>query len=222
MTRHSWTKVGVGALALAVACTLAWWAYQQAQKRELQRNVVALAQDATLRLRESLGLLAAGAEARARLEAHFAALEDSVARTQTLDDSVHPELVRAAAAYVTDVHALLRRQRALHSGRDAVRADIEEIDNHLRAAGNRSPEWIRQALALNQRLQRDFFDYRMAAGGLEKSLRDLGETSPRLRTFVPAAAVIEDDLVLAAGKRLGELSTQVERQVENATRLPSA
>jgi hypothetical protein len=222
MTRQSWTKFGGGALALTIACMLAWWAYQQVQKREVQRDVVALAQDATARLRESLGLLAAGAEAHARLEAHFAALEDSVAKTQALDASVHPELVRAAAAYVTDVHALLRRQRALHAGRDAVRADIGEIDNHLRAAGTRSPEWIRQALALNQRLQRNFFDYRMAAGGLEKSLRDLSETSPRLRTFVPAAAVIEDDLVLAAEKRLLELSTQVERQVENARRLPAA
>jgi uncharacterized membrane protein YccC len=221
MTKHSWITVGVGALALAIACTLAWWAYRETQKRELQQDVVALVQDSTARLREALGLLTAGAEARAKQEAHFTALEDSVGKTQALDASIYPALVQAAYAYVTDVHALLRRQLALHVGRDAVRADIGAINNHLRAAGTRSPEWIRQALALNQRLQRSFFDYRFAAGGLEKSLRALDDTSLRLRTFVPAAVVIEKDLIFAAEKRLLELSTQIEQQVENARKLPA-
>jgi len=220
MTKHSWTSVGVGALALAIACALAWWVYRGIQKRELQQEVVALAQDSTARLRDALGLLGAGTEARAKLEAHFTALEGSVGKTQALDRSIYPALVQAAHAYVTDVHALLRRQLALHAGRDAVHADIGEIGNHLRAAGTRSPEWIRQALALNQRLERSFFDYRLAAGGLEKSLSALHDTSLRLRTFVPAAVVIEEDLTVAAEKRLLELSTQIEQQVQNARKLP--
>lgn len=221
MTKHSWITVGVGALALAIACAVAWWVYRGIQKRELQHDVVALVQDSTARLREALGLLTADAEARTRLQAHLTTLEGSVAKTQTLDASIYPALVQAANAYVTDVHALLRRQLALHTGRDAVRAEIGEINNHLRAAGTRSPEWIPQALALNQRLERSFFDYRFAAGGLEKSLRALHDTSRRLRTFVPAAGVIEEDLIFAAEKRLLELSTQIEQQVENARKLPA-
>jgi hypothetical protein len=218
MTKHSW--ITVGALALAIACVLAWWAYRGAQKRELQREVVAVVQDSTVRLREALGLLTAGPEARAKLEAHFTALQASVGKTQALHAAIHPALVQAADAYVSDVHALLRRQLALHAGRDAVHVDIGEINNHLRAAGTRSQEWIHQALALNQRLERSFFDYRFATGGLEKSLRALVDTSLRLRTFVPAAVVIEEDLILAAEKRLLELSTQIGQQVENARRLP--
>ena len=221
MTKHSWTMVGAGALALAIACALAWWAYRETQKRELQQDVVAVVQDSTARLREALGLLTARAEARAKLAAHFTALDGSVGKMQALDASVYPALVRAAHAYVTDAHALLRRQLALHAGRDAVGVDIGEINNHLRAAGTRSPEWIRQALALNQRLDRNFFDYRLAAGGLEKSLRTLADTSLELRTFVPAAVVIEEDLIFAAEKRLLEFSTQIEQQVESARKLPS-
>lgn len=221
MTKHSWITVGVGALALTIACAVAWWAYRGTQKRELQQDVVALVQDSTARLREALGLLTAGAEARAKLEAHFTALKGSVGKTQALDASIYPALVHAADAYVTDVHALLRRQLALHAGRDAVRVDIGEIHNHLRAAGTRSPDWIRQALALNQRLERSFFDYRFAAGGLEKSLRSLDDTSLRLRTFVPATVVIEEDLIFAAEKRLLELSMQIEQQVENGRKLPA-
>jgi len=102
------------------------------------------------------------------------------------------------------VHALLRRELALHAGRDAVRVDIGEIENHLRAAGTRSQDWISQALALNQRLQKSFFNYRFAAGGLEKSLRSLVDTSVGLRNLVPAGVVIEQDLILADAEQLGE------------------
>jgi hypothetical protein len=221
MKKTSWMRVSVWALALAIACAVAWWAYRGIQKRELQRDVVALVQDSTARLREALGLLTAGAEARAKLEAHFTAVKRSVEKTQALDASIHPVLVQAAEAYLTDVHALLRRQLALHAGRDAVRVDIGELNNHLRAAGTRSPEWIHQALALNQRLEKSFFDYRLAAGGLDKSLRALEDTSLTLRIFVPAPVVIEEDLISAAQKRLLELSTQIQQQVESARKLPA-
>jgi hypothetical protein len=89
---------GVGVLVLAIACALAWWAYREAQKRELQEDVVVLVQDSTARLREALGLMTAGADARAKLEAHFAALKGSVGKAQALDASVYPALVQAATA----------------------------------------------------------------------------------------------------------------------------
>ena len=220
MTKHSWTTVSVGAVALALVCALGWWAYKETQKRQLQQNVVAVVQDSTTRLREAVGMLTTDAEARVKLEAHFSALEGSVGKVQRLNASINPALVQATEAYITDVHALLRRELALHAGRDAVRVDIGEIDNHLRAAGTRSQDWIHQALALNQRLQKSFFDYRFAAGGLEKSLHSLVDTSLGLRNLVPAGAVIEEDQILAAKKRLLELSTRMEQAVENARKLP--
>jgi len=220
MTKHSWTTVSVGAVALALVCALGWWAYKETQKRQLQQNVVAVVQDSTTRLREAVGMLTTDAEARVKLEAHFSALEGSVGKVQRLNASINPALVQATEAYITDVHALLRRELALHAGRDAVRVDIGEIDNHLRAAGTRSQDWIHQALALNQRLQKSFFDYRFAAGGLEKSLRSLVDTSLGLRNLVPAGVVIEEDLILAAEQRLLELSTRMDQEVQNARKLP--
>jgi hypothetical protein len=220
MTSQSWIKIGVAVLALVVVGTLGSWAYNEAQRREMQRQVAALAQDSTDRLRETLGLLAA-AEARPTLEAHFAALEDAVQATQRLDASADPELVSAAIAYVTDVHALLRRAIALHAGRDAVRSEIGAITSHLRAAGTRSTAWISQALALQQRLGSSFLDYRLAAGGLEKSLTSLRDTSQNLRSFVPSDAVIEGDQLSSAEKRVAELTAQLEPEIENAKKLPA-
>ena len=49
------------------------------------------------------------------------------------------------------MEALLRRELALHAARDAVHVDIGDINNHLRAAGTRSQEWIRQHQVENAR-----------------------------------------------------------------------
>jgi hypothetical protein len=218
MTNRSWIAIG---LALVVACALGWWAYKEVQRRELQRQVVSLAQDSTTRLREALGLLTAGAEARSTLEAHFAALEDSVRATEKLDRSLDSELISAAYAYVTDVHALLRRAIALHAGRDAVRSDIGAIQGHLRTAGTRSTEWIAQALALQQRLSASFLDYQLADGGLGKSLDSLHETSPKLGSFVPESAVIGKDELVAAAKQLYQQMTEIEPEIASAKKLPT-
>ncbi len=219
MTKQSWIKIGAAALVVVIASTLAWWAYKGTKKRELQQDVVALLQDTTPRLRETLGLLGP-ADAHPKLEAHFSALKGSVEKSKGLDASLEPALVRAADAYVTDAHALVRRQLAMHAGREAVRADIGELNNHLRAAGTRSPEWIRQALALKQRLEKNYFDYRLAAGSLAKSLRALDLTCLALRPLVPANLVIEEKLIFAAEKRLQEVNAQFEQQVESARKLP--
>ena len=177
--------------------------------------------DSTARLREALNLLTAGPDARAKLVARLTALEASVGKIQALNASISPALVQAADAYVSDAHALLRRQLALHAGRDAVFAHSGEVKHHLRGAGTRSQEWIRQAVALNQRLEKSFVDSRFAAGGLEKSLHSLRDTSPWLRTLAPTDVAIEEDSISAAERRLLELSTQIEQQVENARKLPA-
>ena len=215
-----WIKTGAAALVLAIACALGWWAYQGKQKRVLQEDVLALVQNSTARLREAISLMPAGAEARAKLEAGFAAVKGSVEKLQASNVSLNPPLVYAADAYITDVQALLRRQLAMVAGREAVRADIDAINEHLRAAGKRSQEWFRQALPLRQRLDKSFFDYRLAAGGLDKSLRSLANSRKDLEAQVPAELLVGQKELFAARNKLLELTTQFEQQVEAAKRLP--
>jgi len=220
MTKSSYLKIGIAAAVLAVALALAWWGHRAYKKNELHRDVIALVQDSTSRLQEALGLMTAGVEVRGRLEASFTALQGDVEKLQAMDASLNPPLVRAADAYITDVHALLRRQLATHAGRDAVRADVKEIAEHLRSAGARSADWIKQALTLKQRLDKNYFDYRFAAGGLEKSLRALHDTRKGLEPFVAPTLLIYASLLSSAEKQLLEVSEQLKQQVENARKLP--
>ena len=68
MARGHVIKIVAWTLALALVCGSGWWAYRAVKKNELQRSTLALVQDSTVLLREALGLVAAGAEIRTRLE----------------------------------------------------------------------------------------------------------------------------------------------------------
>jgi len=215
-------KTLVWALALALVLGIGWWGYRAVKKSELQKTVLAVVQDSTLLLREALGLVAAGTEVRSRLEASFVTLQGNVRKVQTLDASLNPGLVRAADAYVTDVDAFLRRQLDTHKSRDAVRADMAELSDHLRAAGERSTAWISRALELKKRLERDFFDFRFASGGLDKSFDALRETRKAFEPLAVNAAVVDELLIVEAQERVKGASAQLANEVEKARQLPVA
>jgi hypothetical protein len=213
-------KAVAGVLILALVAGAGWWAYRAVKKTELQTSALALVQDSTVLLREALGLVAAGPEIRSRLEASFGDLQKNVQRLQKLDASLNPPLMRAADAYVTDVQAFLRRQIDTHKSRDAVRTDMNDLSDHLRAAGDRSTGWIRRALELKQKLDRDYFDYRFAAGGLDKSFNALRETRKAFEPLAVNATVVDELLIVEAQERMQGASAQLQKEVEAAKQLP--
>ena len=205
---------------LAATLAAAYLGYVELKKRELRQDTVALVQDSTSRLGEALELVAGGSEARGRLEASFRALAENAEKLRLLDASLNPPLVNAADAYITDVQAMLRRQLAAHQAHDALRADRAQIAEHLRAAGSRSSDWIRQALALKERLEKNFFDYRLAAGGMEKSFRALRDSRRGFEPLGVPVVVIEEQALASASERLNARSAALATEVESTRQLP--
>jgi hypothetical protein len=114
----------------------------------------------------------------------------------------------------------LRRQLEAHKSRDAVRVDVNELSDHLRSAGARSSEWIRHALELKQRLEKNYFDYRFAAGGLDKSFGALRETRKAFEPLAVNATVVDELLIIEAQERMKTATAQLDKEVAAARQLP--
>lgn len=205
---------------LLLAAGLAYWGYAGYKKRQVQETVLALVADATVRLRDALKAREPGAGDLERLEVQFKALGASAQRLAALDAWRDPALSDAAQQYVDEAHALLRRAVALQRAHDATLAGTNALTEHMRAARGRSSDWIREAIGLRQQMDRDYFDYRLAEGGMRKSLQTLPESRGRLAPLAAATPLIEEGPIAEAGVRLKGQAERLAQQVEAARVLP--
>lgn len=212
-------RAGATALLL-VLLGLGYWGYSAYKQRELQGAVVTLVADATARVRDALQVRESGAAELERLDGHLKALGAATQRLSRLDTWRNPQLSDAAQQYVDEAHALLRRQIAVGRARNAVLAGVNALAVHIRAARGRSSDWIGEAIALKQQMDRDFFDYRLAEGGLQKSFQALPNASRQLAPLIAPAPLMENGPFADARSRLSDASAQLARQVEAARKLP--
>lgn len=209
------------ALALVLlAAGLAYWGYAGYKKRQLQETVLSLVGDATVRMRDALTAREPGAGGLERLEVQFRALGAAAQRLSALDTWRDPALSDAAQQYVDEAHALLRRAVALQRAHDATLAGASALSEHIRGAHGRSSDWIREAIGLRQQMDRDYFDYRLADGGMRKSLQTLTESRRRLAPLAATTPLIEEGPIAEAGVRLKAEAERLAQQVEAARVLP--
>ena len=147
--------------------------------------------------------------------AEVRALTDILRR---LDDDPFPDA--ALGWFVATDAAFLRRQIETHKARDALRADMTDLSDHLRSAGDRSSAWIGRALELKKRMDKNFFDYRFASGGLDNSFGALRETRKAFEPLAVNAAVVDELLIIEAQERVKGAAAQLANEVEKARKLP--
>lgn len=220
MANRTLVKAAITCVVIALLAAGGWWGYRAVKRTELQTTALELIQESTVRLHEALGLITAGGEIRTRLERNFAEVEKGVQRLQSLDASLNPPLLRASDAYITDVQAFLRRQLDTHRARDALRENIGELSAHIRAGGDRSAGWIQRALELKNRMEKSFFDYRFATGGLDKSFVALRETRMGFDPLGLQVAVVSEALLTEAQQQMQEASAALAKDVEAVRKLP--
>lgn len=216
------SPVALAALAalLLALLGLAYLGYSAYKKRELQASVLALVDLATARVAESLAPADSTADTLERLEAHLSALESANRRLAALEGWRDPPLAERAGRYLGEAQALLRRVVALRRGYATVLGALDALTGHIAAARWRSRDWIREALALKQAMERDYFEFRLVEGGLRKSLRSLPEARDQLAPLVAQTRLVEDGALSEAGERLDKSVTQLAARVDAARTLP--
>ena len=215
---------GTGAIvALVVAvAALAYWGHAAYQKRQLQRAAAQLVAEATQQADAALSWPSADADSVRRLEDARSRADAAVQKLAALEGWRDPRLATAAQRYLDEVQALLRRTLAAASAAGALRADIETLTLHLRGAQRRSSAWIGEAIAKKRDMERRFFDYRLAAGGLQKSFDALPQARAQIAAVPVAVPLVDPRRIAQARGELTAATEKLQRDVEAARTLPEA
>ena len=215
------SKLLLGAFAGILVLAIGGSFYYGSKKRhDLESSAAASVADATARLRDAATVVLEAPQAAARLQAHEAALAESLERLRAEDASRNKSLAEAAELYLVDVHAMLRVQAFAARAHAAARASRRALAAHMEQAEGRGTGWIQRALALKDRAERDNFDYRTALGALAALYYAHRESQEKLRAAAPGAPLLADEERQRLQRAAQEAEAKAGQDLEQLRRLP--
>jgi len=214
----------LGLAALLIVSALGYWGVSAYRKGQLQRAVTALVQDSSERLQ---GALAVETEAVhddsarmvRRLDDQAQEVDKHVIELRGMSASPNRALVDAAEEYMLTVRQILRNQAASHRYRIQVSASEQALRDHMRTANRRSGNWIKEALRAKDRMEKEYFDYRISVDAFGRLLESYPATRKKLALQVGAGLLVEEAVAANARKRALATSKRVADDVERARQL---
>ena len=214
----------LGLAALLIASALGYWGVSAYRKGQLQRAVTALVQDSSERLQ---GALAVETEAVhddtarmvQRLDDQAQEVDKHVIELRGMSASPNRALVDAAEEYLLTVRQILRNQAASHRYRIQVSASERALRDHMRTANRRSGNWIKEAVRAKDRMEKEYFDYRISVDAFGRLLESYPATRKKLALQVGAGLLVEEAVAANARKRALATSKRVADDVERARQL---
>ena len=210
------------AAALAIAAALGYWGVSAYRKSELQKAVTALVEDTSERLQAAFAIETGTAPADqtvGRLDDHAQEVDKHVLELRGMSASPNRALVDAAEEYMLTVRQILRNQAASHRYRIQVSASDRALRDHMRAAKRRSASWIQEALRAKDRLEKDYFDYRLSAEALARLLESYPDARKKLALHVGGALLADEAAATSARRRALDSARRLAGEVERARQL---
>jgi len=225
MIREAGTKTIAAVLvALLAASALGYWGYSTHRKGELQKTVLELVKDTSLRLRESLALESGAqspdtAESVRKLDERVQEADRRLLDLRRLNAAPDRTLVAAADDYLFISLQVLRAQASSHRYRLRLADSTQALRVHMRNASRRNDAWIRDALRAKDRAEKDYFDYKLAIETFGRLLPSISEARTRLAARAGPSLLVGDDLVMEAYRRALQASKQTAEEMEKARQL---
>jgi hypothetical protein len=212
-----------GLAALVIASALGYWGVSAYRKVQLQKSVYALVRDSSERMQAALALENESATADnpqtvARLDEQAQEVDRHVMDLREMSAVPNHALVAAAEEYLLTVRQILREQAASHRYRIQVAASDERLREHMRKAGRRSAGWIDEAVRAKDRLEKNYFDYRVSAEALERLLASYPSARRKMAAQL-SVPLLADEAVESARKRTLAGSKRIAASVEQARQL---
>jgi hypothetical protein len=199
-----------------------YWGVSAYRKGQLQKNVSALVRDSSERMEAALALeneAAPGSpQTVARLDEQAQEVDKQVIELRDLSAAPNRALAAAAEEYLLTVRQILREQAASHRYGIQVAASDERLREHMRKAGRRSAGWIDEAVLAKDRLEKNYFDYRVSAEALDRLLASYPSVRKKMAAQL-GVPLLADEEVETARKRALARSKRIAASVEQARQL---
>ena len=114
---------------------------------------------------------------------------------------------------------ILRNQAASHRYRIQLAASEQGLREHMRKASRRSGTWIKEALRAKDRMEKDYFDYRLSVETFARLLESYPVARKELALQVGAGLLVDEAAAANARKRALANSRRVADDVERARQL---
>jgi hypothetical protein len=180
----------VALAAILVAVLALSSAYRAHRKFEQQRHVVALLADTTAQLRQAL----AGPASNENINKITGNLEAVKASGQAA-------LADPAEHYILGAREIVRRRADAAKFAHQAAAGRQALIAHMDRASRRGETWIRDAMELKKRVERDYYDLDLSLKALDDLLFSLPDAQKRLQAQVDGSLLLEEDLRESARKR---------------------
>src|SRR5438093_1469195 len=192
----------LGVAALMIASALGYWGISAYRKGQLQKAVTALVKDSSERLQAALAVETEAVHEDAarmvgKLDDQAQEVDKHVIELRGMSASPNRALVDAAEEYLLTVRQILRNQAASHRYRIQVSASERALRDHMRTANRRSGTWIKEALRAKDRMEKEYFDYRISVDAFGRLLESYPATRKKLALQVGAgerALVVPTDV----------------------------
>jgi hypothetical protein len=214
----------LGLAALVIASALGYWGVSVYRKSQLQRTVTALVTDSSERLQAALAVETEAVHEDAprmvgKLDDQAQEVDKHVIELRGMSASPNRALVDAAEEYMLTVRQILRNQAASHRYRIQVSASEGALRDHMRTANRRSGNWIKEALRAKDRMEKEYFDYRLSVETFGRLLESYPATRKKLALQVGAGLLVDEAVAANARKRALATSKRIADDVERARQL---
>ena len=216
--------------AIAIAATLlvslaGYGLYRDHQKRTLRGTVSAWVVDAGTQLRAALGIEPATAstdeeDTLKALDARTGAVARNLAALRALDGSLQRPLVDAADNYLLAAQEILRQHAASRRHRHFTWVGLRELWEHMDSRYSQGPGWTTEALRRKELLEKEYFQYRIAANALARLLQSYPEDRARVAPLIDASKLPDESTTRAARVRSLEAAKQLAAEMERLRKLP--
>jgi len=214
----------LGVAALMIASALGYWGISAYRKGQLQKAVTALVKDSSERLQAALAVETEAVHEDAarmvgKLDDQAQEVDKHVIELRGMSASPNRALVDAAEEYLLTVRQILRNQAASHRYRIQVLSSERALRDHMRTASRRSGTWIQEALRAKDRMEKEYFDYRLSVDTFGRLLESYPATRSKLALQVGAGLLVDEAVAANARKRALATSRRVADDVERARQL---